>query len=126
MANDARLRRNVLQALAALPLLASAAQPVRAAGQGERVKVDTEGLVAKIKFEAPVAGFLDDLNGKYKLRVTELTLAPGGHIGEHNHVGPGIAESDGHGVAYARTGAGHQSFLSLQESISQAESPLVL
>jgi quercetin dioxygenase-like cupin family protein len=92
MASDARLRRNVLQALAALPLLASAAGPARAAGQGEPVKVDTEGLVAKIKFEAPVAGFLNDLNGKYKLRVTELTLAPGGRVGEHNHVGPGIRQ----------------------------------
>jgi quercetin dioxygenase-like cupin family protein len=92
MASDARLRRDVLQALAALPLLASAARPAQAAGQGEPVKVDTEGLVAKIKFEAPVAGFLDDINGKYKLRVTELTLAPGGHVGEHNHVGPGIRQ----------------------------------
>jgi quercetin dioxygenase-like cupin family protein len=26
------------------------------------------------------------------LRVTELTLAPGGYVGEHNHVGPGIRE----------------------------------
>jgi quercetin dioxygenase-like cupin family protein len=89
MASDARLRRNVLQALAAVPLLASAARPTEATAQ---VKVETEGLVAKIKFEAPVAGFLDDLNGKYKLRVTELTLAPGGHVGEHNHVGPGIRQ----------------------------------
>jgi quercetin dioxygenase-like cupin family protein len=92
MANDARWRRDVLQALATLPLLAAAARPAAAAGQGEPVKVDTEGLVAKIKFEAPVAGFLSDINGKYKLRVTELTLAPGGHVGEHNHVGPGIRQ----------------------------------
>jgi quercetin dioxygenase-like cupin family protein len=56
------------------------------------VRVDTGGLVARIKFEAPLAGFLSDLNGKYKLRVTELTLAPGGHVGEHNHVGPGIRQ----------------------------------
>src|SRR5215216_1753566 len=50
------------------------------------------GLAAKIKFEAVLAGFLSDLNGKYKLRVTELTLEPGGHVGEHNHVGPGIRQ----------------------------------
>jgi quercetin dioxygenase-like cupin family protein len=25
-------------------------------------------------------------------RVTELTLAPGGHVGEHNHEGPGIRQ----------------------------------
>jgi quercetin dioxygenase-like cupin family protein len=56
----------------------------------EPVKVDTKGLVAKIKFENVLAGFLTDLNDKYKLRVTELTLDPGGYVGEHNHVGPGI------------------------------------
>src|SRR5215216_1930619 len=50
------------------------------------------GLAAKIKFEAVLAGFLTDLNGRYKLRVTELTLEPGGHVGEHNHVGPGIRQ----------------------------------
>ena len=53
-------------------------------------KVDTKGLVAKIQFEHVLAGFLTELNDKYKLRVTELTLEPGGHVGEHNHVGPGI------------------------------------
>ena len=56
----------------------------------ESVKVDTKGLVAKIKFESVLSGFLTDLNGKYKLRVTELTLEPGGYVGEHNHAGPGI------------------------------------
>jgi quercetin dioxygenase-like cupin family protein len=54
------------------------------------VKVHTQGLTAKIKFEHVLAGFLTELNGRYKLRVTELTLAPGGTVGEHNHVGPGI------------------------------------
>ena len=56
----------------------------------EPVKVDTKGLVAKIKFESVLSGYLTELNGKYKLRVTELTLEPGGYVGEHNHVGPGI------------------------------------
>jgi len=56
----------------------------------ELVKVDTRGLVAKIKFESVLAGFLTELNDKYTLRVTELTLDPGGYVGEHNHVGPGI------------------------------------
>ncbi len=94
MASDERIRRDVLQALAALPLMALAAQPSEATAQtgGSPVKVDTKGLVAKIKFEAPLSGFLREINGKYKLRVTELTLAPGGHVGEHNHVGPGIRQ----------------------------------
>jgi quercetin dioxygenase-like cupin family protein len=65
----------------------AAAQP-----GGSPVKVDTKGLVAKIKFEASIGGFLNEINGKYKLRVTELTLAPGGYVGEHNHVGPGIRQ----------------------------------
>jgi len=60
-----------------------------ATGQ-EPVKVDTKGLVANIKFESVLAGLLTEINDRYKLRVTELTLAPGGHVGEHNHVGPGI------------------------------------
>jgi quercetin dioxygenase-like cupin family protein len=99
MSDDDRIRRDVLQALAALPLLALAARPNEATAQagGSPVKVDTKGLVAKIKFEAPLSGFLGEINGKYKLRVTELTLAPGGHVGEHNHVGPGIRQvTSGH------------------------------
>jgi quercetin dioxygenase-like cupin family protein len=94
MRNDEPIRRDVLYSLAALSLFALLPQPDEAAAQAadSPVKVDTKGLVAKIKFEAPLAGFLTDLNGKYKLRITELTLAPGGHVGEHNHVGPGIRQ----------------------------------
>ena len=77
-----------------LPLLGSliGSSQARAQTAGSPVKVDTKGLVAKIKFEAPLEGFLKEINGKYKLRVTELTLAPGGHVGEHNHEGPGIRQ----------------------------------
>jgi len=99
MSGDEPIRRDVLFVLSALPLMGLAAQPRRANAQtgGSPVKVDTKGLVAKIKFEAPIEGFLKEINGKYKLRVTELTLAPGGHVGEHNHVGPGIRQvTSGH------------------------------
>jgi quercetin dioxygenase-like cupin family protein len=92
MASDQHFRRNVLQALAVLPLTALAARPTEATALDSPVKVDTKGLAATIKFEAPIAGFLSEINGKYKLRVTELTLAPGGYVGEHNHVGPGIRQ----------------------------------
>ena len=86
-------RREILQALAMLPLMSLAGRAAETTTQtGDPVSVETKGLVATIKFEAPVGGFLTDINGKYKLRVTELTLAPGGHIGEHNHVGPGIRQ----------------------------------
>jgi len=96
----AKVRRQLLQGLAILPLAALMAQPRRASAQigvPVPVKVDTKGLVAKIKFESDLAGFLTELNGRYKLRVTELTLEPGGYVGEHNHVGPGIRQvTSGH------------------------------
>ena len=97
MSTDETARRNILRTLAAaLPVAALLARADRAGAQapagGSPVRVDTKGLVARIKFEAPLAGFLTDLNGRYKLRVTELTLEPGGHVGEHNHVGPGIRQ----------------------------------
>jgi quercetin dioxygenase-like cupin family protein len=93
MSHRQPIRRNVLRSFAALPLAALVAQAKEAIAQTPSpVKVDTKGLVAKIKFEAVLAGPLSEINGKYKLRVTELTLAPGGYVGEHNHVGPGIRQ----------------------------------
>ena len=86
-------RRHVLRLAAALPfaLVALCAERVGAQAPGTSpVRVDTKGLAAKIRFEHELAGYLTELNGKYKLRVTELTLEPGGHVGEHNHAGPGI------------------------------------
>ena len=53
-------------------------------------KVTKEGFESVVKMEQIVTGHLTELNGKYKLRVTETTYAPGGFIGEHHHVGPGI------------------------------------
>ena len=86
MANDELIRRDVLQTLAALPFIALLTQASRAHAQVgvSPVKVDTQGLVAKIN--------RGEINGKYELRITELTLAPGGHVGEHNHEGPGIRQ----------------------------------
>jgi quercetin dioxygenase-like cupin family protein len=26
------------------------------------------------------------------MRITEITIGPGGHVGEHNHLGPGIRQ----------------------------------
>ena len=84
-------RRDVLSLLAALSLSAAAPRVVMAQATGTSpVKVDTKGLTPKIRFEHVISGYLTELNGKYKLRVTELTIEPGGHVGEHNHVGPGI------------------------------------
>jgi quercetin dioxygenase-like cupin family protein len=59
----------------------------------EPIKVDTRGVTAKILYEASITGgHLPELNGKYKLRVTEISIGPGGHVGDHNHVGPGIRQ----------------------------------
>ena len=96
MTREIEPRRDFLRGLAALSLaaalIARSETALAQTGGPVPVKVDTKGLVAKILFEAELSGFLADLNGRYKLRVTELTLEPGGHVGEHNHVGPGIRQ----------------------------------
>ena len=53
-------------------------------------KVDIKGITSKIKIEEIVYGHLEEINGKYKLRATEVTFAPGAHIGPHHHIGPGV------------------------------------
>jgi quercetin dioxygenase-like cupin family protein len=64
-----------------------------AAHADEPLKVDTQGVKARILYEAPITGgHLPDLKGKYKMRITEITIASGGHVGDHNHLGPGIRQ----------------------------------
>ena len=94
MTSDGPTRRDVLMALAVAPMATWLAFPGPAPAQGTAPgpKVDTKGLTAKIKFESPLTGYLSELNGKYKLRVTELVLEPGGYVGEHHHAGPGIRQ----------------------------------
>jgi len=53
-------------------------------------RVEMKGMSPKIKQESVVSGYLTELNGKYKLRVTELTVEPGGYVKEHHHRGPGM------------------------------------
>jgi quercetin dioxygenase-like cupin family protein len=79
--------------LAHIALSLFSAGVLAAAHADEALKVDTEGVKAKILYEAPITGgHLPDLKGKYKMRVTEITIASGGHVGEHNHLGPGIRQ----------------------------------
>lgn len=52
--------------------------------------VDRKGAASTIKLQQVVSGHLTEINGKYKLQVTETTYEPGGYTGEHHHVGPGI------------------------------------
>jgi len=94
MANEETTRRDVLHSIGALPLLMLLGTPRDAIAQTPTpgAKVDTKGLTAKIKYESVLSGYLGELNGKYKLRVTELVLEPGGYVGEHHHAGPGIRQ----------------------------------
>ena len=52
--------------------------------------VEMRGTTSTVKLEEVVFGHLTELNGKYKMRATEVTFAPGGYLGVHHHVGPGI------------------------------------
>ncbi len=64
------------------------AAPVLHAQQG--AAVDSKGQHPKLKLEEVISGYLTDLNGRYKLRVSEVTYDVGAYIGPHHHVGPGI------------------------------------
>jgi quercetin dioxygenase-like cupin family protein len=59
-------------------------------GLGDAGQVAKQGQHSAVKLEHVVAGHLSELNGRYKLRVTEVTYDPAGFIGEHHHAGPGI------------------------------------
>ena len=52
--------------------------------------VERKASTTKMDFEHIIAGHLKELNGKYKIRVSENTYGPGGYIGNHQHVGPGV------------------------------------
>lgn len=70
---------------AALALLCLAA-PSAARADG----VDLKGFHAKVKAELSDLGHLSELNGRYRLRVTEVTMDPGGYMRAHHHIGPGL------------------------------------
>ena len=66
---------------------------VATAHGAEQLKVDTKGVTARILYESPInGGHLAELKGRFKMRITEISIAAGGHVGDHNHVGPGIRQ----------------------------------
>jgi quercetin dioxygenase-like cupin family protein len=67
-----------------LALLCLAAAPARADG------VDIKGFHGAVKAELTDLGHLSELNGKYRLRVTEVTMDQGGYMHAHHHLGPGL------------------------------------
>lgn len=52
--------------------------------------VELKGFHAKVKAELADLGHLSELNGKYRLRITEVTMDPGGYMHAHHHLGPGL------------------------------------
>ena len=68
-----------------LMVLLSGVHPVAA-----QQHVEARGITSAIKLEEIIFGHLVELNGKYKLRATEVTFAPDAYLGVHHHVGPGI------------------------------------
>jgi quercetin dioxygenase-like cupin family protein len=66
--------------------------------------VEARGITSVIKLEEVIFGHLAELNGKFKLRCTELTFAPGGYLGVHHHVGPGIRHVLSGGVTFTEGG----------------------
>jgi hypothetical protein len=52
--------------------------------------VERRGITSAVKLEEVIFGHLTELNGKYKMRATEVIFAPGGYLGVHHHVGLGF------------------------------------
>jgi quercetin dioxygenase-like cupin family protein len=82
---EAREGRNIAVALTLFMLSAVVAHRLAA-----QEKVEVRGITSVIKLEEVTFGHLTELNGKFKMRATEFTFAPGAYLGEHHHVGPGV------------------------------------
>lgn len=52
--------------------------------------VEARGITSEIKLDEILFGHLTELNGKFKLRATEVTFASDAYLGVHHHIGPGI------------------------------------
>jgi quercetin dioxygenase-like cupin family protein len=76
-----------MRRLTLLVLVALLGGTVRLAAQET---VETRSVTSVIKIDETIFGHLTELNGRFKLRATELTFAPDGYIGVHHHIGPGI------------------------------------
>lgn len=63
--------------------------PAYAQQPAQQPKVDIKGFTRKNIEEQVLAGYLTELNGKYKMTVARFTFEPGGHVGPHHHAGPG-------------------------------------
>ena len=65
--------RSTIQSLVPIAMLALVGPVLAQDAPGEPLRVDTEGVSAKILFEAVIdGGHVPELVGKYKLRVIEI------------------------------------------------------
>jgi quercetin dioxygenase-like cupin family protein len=81
-AMETAMKRFIL--LLFLLLLGTAGRPAA------QEKVEARGITSEIKLEEVTFGHLTELNGKFKMRATEFTFAPGSYLGVHHHIGPGV------------------------------------
>ena len=99
-------------------------------------KSDRKGGDSKVKLEAVVSGHLADLNGKYKLRVSESTYNPGGYVTNHHHAGPGMrvltagewtqTSADGKSILYKAGDAWFESGDLTHSSLNKGKVPVVI
>lgn len=54
--------------------------------------------------EQLVTGHLTELNGRYKLRLSETVYEAGGSIGVHHHAGPGLRFVEAGTLTYVQAG----------------------
>jgi quercetin dioxygenase-like cupin family protein len=73
-----------------LMLLSFVALLIGADRSAAEENVEVRGITSAIKLEEVIYGHLAEINGKFKMRATEVTFAPDGYLGVHHHVGPGI------------------------------------
>lgn len=52
--------------------------------------VEVKGFHSRALARVTEFGHLRELNDKYQLRVTEVTIDPGGYMKPHHHFGPGV------------------------------------
>ena len=91
------MRRIILGLILVMPVTAAAA----ADQHGEVAK---HGFTSRVLMEEVVAGHLTELNGHYKLRLSETVYEPGGSIGVHHHVGPGLRFVESGVLTYVQAG----------------------
>lgn len=98
--------------------------------------VEIKGQSSKPKINQVVSGHLTELNGKYRLRISEATFEPGGFVGPHHHAGPGIrcitsgeltyTSSDGKNTVYKPGDCFYESGDVTHTAKNAADKPTVL